>query len=209
MPRYTMHRKSKKGQKGKQGRPLHNHKPEIKMILRKWIDEHAYHPYPTKPERLVLREKTGLTESQISSFMTNERRRNRLLVQSRSLLDVSSRLNGDKHDDEDKRQKRDVSILRIEPLLDISSVSNGGEHDDNNNNNRGQEEDGSSIPPPPPPSPSFPFTCIGPVISDDDDDDDDLVFCFLKHPMESDTSPDEKLFTTDTVLQLMAAVRMD
>ncbi|KAF2812291.1 uncharacterized protein BDZ99DRAFT_518149 [Mytilinidion resinicola] len=44
-------------------------------ILKDWMDEHVDHPYPTEEDKNDLKEKTGLTSSQISNWMANTRRR--------------------------------------------------------------------------------------------------------------------------------------
>ncbi|KAG8949211.1 hypothetical protein FRC04_009010 [Tulasnella sp. 424] len=44
-------------------------------FLRKWLLEHADHPYPNEQEKKMLCEKTGLTMHQLSNWMINARRR--------------------------------------------------------------------------------------------------------------------------------------
>lgn len=44
-------------------------------ILKDWMDEHIDHPYPTEKDKEELKNKTGLTSSQISNWMANTRRR--------------------------------------------------------------------------------------------------------------------------------------
>lgn len=50
----------------------------IVRILKKWLDEHAEHPYPTHEEKEVLREQTGLNCLQISNWLANARRRGKV-----------------------------------------------------------------------------------------------------------------------------------
>jgi len=44
-------------------------------ILKKWLFEHLFHPYPTEEEKSALSLQTGLTLSQISNWFINARRR--------------------------------------------------------------------------------------------------------------------------------------
>lgn len=44
-------------------------------ILKDWMDEHIDHQYPTEEDKEELKNKTGLTASQISNWMANTRRR--------------------------------------------------------------------------------------------------------------------------------------
>lgn len=47
-------------------------------ILKDWLNEHAENPYPTEDEKQTLASQTGLTVSQISNWMANTRRRQKL-----------------------------------------------------------------------------------------------------------------------------------
>jgi len=44
-------------------------------ILKKWLYDHLYHPYPTEEEKKVLESRTGMTLNQISNWFINARRR--------------------------------------------------------------------------------------------------------------------------------------
>jgi len=44
-------------------------------ILKKWLFDHLFHPYPTEEEKSVLGQQTGLTMNQISNWFINARRR--------------------------------------------------------------------------------------------------------------------------------------
>lgn len=44
-------------------------------ILTDWIVSHSDHPYPTEDEKAELRQRTGLTESQVNNWLANARRR--------------------------------------------------------------------------------------------------------------------------------------
>ncbi|OJD29793.1 homeobox and c2h2 transcription factor [Diplodia corticola] len=44
-------------------------------ILTDWIVSHSDHPYPTEDEKADLRQRTGLTESQVNNWLANARRR--------------------------------------------------------------------------------------------------------------------------------------
>uniref|UniRef100_A0A060T3Z8 ARAD1C40612p n=1 Tax=Blastobotrys adeninivorans TaxID=409370 RepID=A0A060T3Z8_BLAAD len=44
-------------------------------ILRKWLNDHMHHPYPTEREKAELMRQTGLTLNQISNWFINARRR--------------------------------------------------------------------------------------------------------------------------------------
>jgi len=44
-------------------------------ILKKWLFEHLFHPYPTEEEKSALAQQTGLTMNQISNWFINARRR--------------------------------------------------------------------------------------------------------------------------------------
>lgn len=49
---------------------------EATLILKKWFQAHAPSPYPTDEEKNHLAGVTGLTQSQISNWFINARRRN-------------------------------------------------------------------------------------------------------------------------------------
>ncbi|KAG8907835.1 hypothetical protein FRB99_002008 [Tulasnella sp. 403] len=61
-----------KGPKKSQGRKLPKH---VTDLLRKWLLEHADHPYPSESEKRALCDATGLSISQLSNWMINARRR--------------------------------------------------------------------------------------------------------------------------------------
>ncbi|EKG15704.1 Homeobox [Macrophomina phaseolina MS6] len=44
-------------------------------ILTDWIVSHSEHPYPTEEEKAELRQRTGLSESQVNNWLANARRR--------------------------------------------------------------------------------------------------------------------------------------
>jgi len=44
-------------------------------ILKKWLFDHLFHPYPTEEEKSALSMQTGLTLNQISNWFINARRR--------------------------------------------------------------------------------------------------------------------------------------
>jgi len=44
-------------------------------VLKKWLFDHLFHPYPTEEEKSVLGQQTGLTMNQISNWFINARRR--------------------------------------------------------------------------------------------------------------------------------------
>ena len=45
------------------------------IVLREWLYKHRYNAYPTRAEKLVLTNKTQLTEKQVSKWFINARRR--------------------------------------------------------------------------------------------------------------------------------------
>ncbi|KAB8349497.1 hypothetical protein FH972_023523 [Carpinus fangiana] len=53
-------------------------------ILKNWINTHADHPYPTEEEKEDLKQKTGLTISQVSNWLANARRRGKVRTKSSS-----------------------------------------------------------------------------------------------------------------------------
>lgn len=53
------------------------HRDAVK-ILKKWLSEHADHPYPNEKERDELKQLTGLTRSQINNWLANARRRGKV-----------------------------------------------------------------------------------------------------------------------------------
>lgn len=57
---------------------------EAVRILKNWLSEHYQHPYPTEQEKDELKEKTGLTRSQISNWLANARRRGKVRPSPRS-----------------------------------------------------------------------------------------------------------------------------
>lgn len=52
-------------------------------ILKHWFEAHSDHPYPTKEEKASLKEQTGLTSSQLSTWFANARRRRKSSLSSR------------------------------------------------------------------------------------------------------------------------------
>jgi len=44
-------------------------------LLKKWLFEHLFHPYPTEEQKRALAGQTGLTINQISNWFINARRR--------------------------------------------------------------------------------------------------------------------------------------
>jgi len=44
-------------------------------VLKKWLFDHLFHPYPTEEEKSTLGAQTGLTMNQISNWFINARRR--------------------------------------------------------------------------------------------------------------------------------------
>jgi len=48
---------------------------EATDLLKGWLLEHVYKPYPTEDEKLKLISQTGLTMTQLNNFFTNARRR--------------------------------------------------------------------------------------------------------------------------------------
>jgi len=44
-------------------------------ILKKWLYDHLFHPYPTEEEKKMLESRTGMTLNQISNWFINARRR--------------------------------------------------------------------------------------------------------------------------------------
>ena len=48
---------------------------EAVKILRKWLQDHAEHPYPNAKEKEVLQMRTGLRKDQVSNWLANARRR--------------------------------------------------------------------------------------------------------------------------------------
>lgn len=44
-------------------------------LLTDWVVSHSDHPYPTDDEKIELRKRTGLTESQVNNWLANARRR--------------------------------------------------------------------------------------------------------------------------------------
>jgi Homeobox KN domain len=51
---------------------------EAVTILKKWVDIHRDHPYPTEDEKDDLRQRTGLSVTQISNWLANSRRRSKI-----------------------------------------------------------------------------------------------------------------------------------
>lgn len=48
---------------------------EVVRILRHWLSSHGHYPYPTNQEKEVLKEQTGLTKGQITTWFANARRK--------------------------------------------------------------------------------------------------------------------------------------
>jgi len=55
-------------------------------ILKRWVEEHSGHPYPTTPEKDHLRQLTGLKDGQISTWLANARRRNKGKTEPKMVL---------------------------------------------------------------------------------------------------------------------------
>lgn len=54
----------------------HRYSPQVRDIIKEFILTHKDYPYATKSEKKILAERTGLTESQITMYLSNWRRRN-------------------------------------------------------------------------------------------------------------------------------------
>ncbi|KAI9794480.1 MAG: hypothetical protein M1833_000393 [Piccolia ochrophora] len=52
---------------------------EAVRVLKKWLADHANHPYPTDEEKDALKAHTGLKRSQIANWLANARRRGKVL----------------------------------------------------------------------------------------------------------------------------------
>jgi len=65
---------------------------EATDLLKGWLLEHVYKPYPTEDEKLKLIAQTGLTMTQLNNFFTNARRRylKRILNKSTSAASYMS-----------------------------------------------------------------------------------------------------------------------
>ncbi|PWY90073.1 homeobox and C2H2 transcription factor [Aspergillus heteromorphus CBS 117.55] len=48
---------------------------EATRTLKKWLQEHGEHPYPTEQEKDELQQRTGLNRTQVSNWLANARRR--------------------------------------------------------------------------------------------------------------------------------------
>lgn len=57
------------------GTVTYRFKPEIRDVINEFMLAHKDYPYATKSEKNILVKKTGLTESQITMYMSNWRRR--------------------------------------------------------------------------------------------------------------------------------------
>lgn len=57
--------------------PVENARP-----LRNWLASHRHHPYPSEEEKMVLAAESGLSATQVSSWFTHARRRQRLSAQN-------------------------------------------------------------------------------------------------------------------------------
>lgn len=66
--------KTKKKEKGKNGFTKH-----VRKVLKGWIDRHSKNPYPTPTEKAALMKTTGLSKTQLNTWMTNNRIRNKML----------------------------------------------------------------------------------------------------------------------------------
>lgn len=47
-------------------------------VLRQWLSTHSRHPYPSDEEKDMLQRQTGLTRTQITNWLANARRRNKI-----------------------------------------------------------------------------------------------------------------------------------
>lgn len=54
-------------------------------VLQRWLEDHNDHPYPDGDEKGQLRQLTGLTDNQVSTWLANARRRAKAKSQSTSL----------------------------------------------------------------------------------------------------------------------------
>ncbi|KAF2012801.1 hypothetical protein BU24DRAFT_316289, partial [Aaosphaeria arxii CBS 175.79] len=53
-------------------------------ILRRWLFSHLDHPYPTEADKKSLQYQTGLSRTQVSNWLSNARRRDKIFIQQRS-----------------------------------------------------------------------------------------------------------------------------
>lgn len=58
---------------------------EVLHVLRSWMYSHTEHPYPTEEEKDDLKDRTGLTRSQLTNWLANARRRGQVRP-TRSIL---------------------------------------------------------------------------------------------------------------------------
>jgi len=94
-------------------------------LLKKWLFDHLYHPYPTEEEKSALSLQTGLTLNQISNWFINARRR--ILQPMLESVRQQQQLNG------------------MEPIpLPSSKPPKGGKH----NHHNGAQQQQQQLPPP-------------------------------------------------------------
>ena len=76
---------------------------ESKKILKEWLFDHRYNPYPTEIEKTKLASETNLTVVQINNWFINERRRSlpKIMVQEGSDLKVI------------KRKKENITMINV------------------------------------------------------------------------------------------------
>jgi len=60
----------------KKKRKRKNLSDQSKNLLKKWLADHWFHPYPTNEEKLMLCEQTGITLHSLNHWFINARRRN-------------------------------------------------------------------------------------------------------------------------------------
>jgi hypothetical protein len=53
---------------------------EALKILKNWLSTHTRHPYPTEEEKEMLQKQTGLNKTQITNWLANARRRNKIVA---------------------------------------------------------------------------------------------------------------------------------
>lgn len=75
-------------------------------ILKTWLYDHSEHPYPTEQEKGELKLRTGLTQTQISNWLANARRRGKVRAAPRSSSPVPGAMDIPRQD-----QDQDMSYM--------------------------------------------------------------------------------------------------
>ena len=104
---------------------------ESKKILKEWLFDHRYNPYPTEIEKTKLASETNLTVVQINNWFINERRRSlpKIMVQEGHDLSVIKRKKESITMIKENKPKTLQPIKAFQPMLPVEIIPQQIEYD--------------------------------------------------------------------------------